>query len=54
MIDGRLDAEHVLREGGDDVGGNPRRAEASGDVGGFEVLRQGLFERGDIAPVAFV
>ncbi len=54
MIHERLDAEHVLRESGDDVGGDPRRAEAGGDVGGLQVLGQGLFEGCDIAPIAFV
>ena len=54
MIDGRLDAEHVVREGGDDIGWDPRRAEAGGDVGGLQVLGQGLFEGRDVAPIAFV
>ena len=49
VIDRRFDAKDLFREGGDNVGRYPRRAEARGDVGGLEVLGQGLFERRDIA-----
>ena len=49
VIDGCFDAKDLFREGGDNVGRDPRRAEARGDVGGLEVLGQGLFERRDIA-----
>src|SRR6202042_3909684 len=49
VIDRRFDAKDLFREGGDNVGGYPRRAEARGDVGGLEVLGQVLFERRDIA-----
>jgi hypothetical protein len=41
MIDGRLDAEHLLREGSDDVGGDPRRAEAA-------VMSEGLRSSGRV------
>jgi hypothetical protein len=49
VIDWRFDAKDLFREGGDNFGRYPRRAEAGGDVGGLEVLGQGLFERCDIA-----
>ena len=45
VIDRRFDAKDLFREGGHDVGRNPWRAEARGDVGGLQVLGQGLFER---------
>jgi hypothetical protein len=52
VIDRRFDAENPFRESGHDIGGDPRRAEARGDVGGLEVLGQSLFERRDIALIA--
>jgi hypothetical protein len=54
VIDGRFDAKDLFREGGHDIGGDPRRAEAGGDVGRLEVLGQGLFERCDIALITRV
>jgi hypothetical protein len=41
-------------KGGHDIGGDPWRAETRGDVGGLEVLGQGLFERCDIALITRV
>ena len=49
VIDGRFDAKDLVREGGNNVGWNPRRAEARRDIGRLQVLGQGLFERRDIA-----
>jgi hypothetical protein len=54
VMDRRFDAKDLFCEGDNNVGRNPRRAEARGDVGGLEVLGQGLFERRDIAPITRV
>ena len=49
MIDARRDAEDLLAESGDDVGRNPGRAEPGRDLGGFQVLRESVLERLDVA-----
>jgi hypothetical protein len=54
VIDRRFDAKDLFREGGNNVGRYPRRAEARGDVRGLEVLGQDLFERRDIALITRV
>ena len=54
VIDGRADAERLFRKGRHDIGGDPWRAEAGGDVGRLQVFRQGFFEGGDVAPIALV
>ncbi len=49
VVDGDLCLHGLLDEGNDIAGGNPRRAEAGGDVGGHEIGGLDALQRRNIA-----